>query len=108
MKLDLLGTKAVALHSSMLDLAWTGKRVYGLSQIQNVGDVGRAALGLVIITTLTSPGLFGAWQALRPQLVNRNIVPDTDEAIQREANVLLSIAVAFAAYVVSECLDCGH
>lgn len=101
-------TSAAARTIAPLLVAWTGQREYGLAQIQEPQDVLKAIFGLVLITTLSAPGLFGAWQALRPTLVARSLIEDTEVAIEREANVLLAMCVAFGAWVVSECLDCGH
>lgn len=94
--------------SGSLAVAWTGAREYGLAQIQEPRDVLKAMLGLVLIGVISSPGVFGVWQAVRPTLVANKILDDSDEAIDAESNVLLFICASLAAYVVSECLDCGH
>lgn len=97
-----------AAGTPALLLAWTGAREYGLAQIQEPKDVLKAIFGLVLITTLSSPGVFGVWQALRPTLVLQNVVEDSEAAVERESKVVLAICVLFGAWVVSECLDCGH
>lgn len=101
-------TSVAARTVGPLIVAWTGQREYGLAQIQEPQDVLKAVFGLVLITTLSAPGVFGVWQALRPTLVAQSLVEDTEVAMEREANVLLATCVAFGAWVVSECLDCGH